>query len=212
MNKAKLLTLKHILNIILIIFILVYITFIFIPNIDIDFIVIFLLGVLFYFILEPLHELGHYCIAKYYVKKKNANVQLCLSRNKTNCSNWNVFSIKEYIIILLFGSIFKIIFCTIGILSFWICKNYLLMNALLFTIFIEVIGNYQPSLLKCDMKSIFYALENHKIPDNEDTNMNTIKRDFFIRKIYPWLLIPASFAICKLEMPLLHLVEYIFNF
>lgn len=161
--------------------------------------IIFVLNVLFYFILEPLHELGHYCVAKYFIKKKNANVQLCLSRNKTNCSNWNVFSIREYIIILLFGSTFKIIFCIIGILLFGLYKNYLFVKAFLFTIFMEVAANYQ-SIISSDMKSLFYTLENNKIPDNEDTNMSTIKTDFFIRKIYPWLLGPTFFIIHKITL------------
>ena len=86
------------------------------------------------------------------------------------------------------------------------------MKTLQFTIFVEVFFNYQSSLFECDMKSIFYAIENHKIPGDEDTNMSTIKADFFIRKLYPWLLIPTFFVICKLEMPILHLIELILNF
>ena len=86
---------------------------------NIEFLFYCLLGILFYVIVMSLHELGHYCVAKYFVKKKNTNVQLCLSVNKTNCSDWSIFSIKEYIIILLFGSVFKIIFCIIGIIAYY---------------------------------------------------------------------------------------------
>lgn len=211
MNKLKLHVIKHMLNVVLLSFAVIYTIYIYIPNIGIDIIFIMALGILFYVILMPLHELGHYSIAKYFVKKKNTNVQLCLSINKTNCSDWSIFSIKEYVLILLLGTIFKILFCTIGILLSCIFEIYLVVKAFLFTILIEVIGNYQPFFKTSDMKSVFYALENNKIPDTEDTNMSTIKTDFFIRKIYPWLLIPVSIIICKLAIPTLYFIKLILN-
>lgn len=137
-------------------------------------------------------------------------MQLCLSRKKTSCSDWNIFSVKEYIRILLFGTIFKVIFCTIGLIISLAYENYLIVNTFLFMIFMEVTWNYQPLFGPSDMKSVFYALENNKIPDTEDANMSTIKTDFFIRKIYPWLLIPVSIIVCKLAIPTLYFIKSLF--
>lgn len=135
-----------------------------------------------YYILQPLHELGHYYVARYYAKNKNCEINFCLNRNVTNCSNWGKFNFKEYILIILSGSISKIIFCILAGYTMYCLMQYLSVQICMFTIIFEIIANCTSFDGKSDLNKIFAAYELKKIPDNEDSDFSKKKTDFFIKK------------------------------
>lgn len=150
-----------------------------------------------YYILQPLHELGHYYVAKRFAKNKNYEINFCLSRNTTNCSNWKIFNIKEYILIILSGSILKITFCVLTAYTMYCLTEYLIVQICIFTIILEITANCTFFNEKSDFNKINTALKLKKIPDNEDSDFSKKGTDIFIKKIYPFLLIPFCYIFFK---------------
>ena len=143
-----------------------------------------------YYILQPLHELGHYYAGKYYAKNNDCMINFCLSRNTTNCSDWTVFDISEYIPVLLSGSILKIIFCILAGYIMHLFKEHFISQICIFTIAFEIIANCTTFNKKSDFNRICSALKLKEAPNDEDSDFSKKKTDFFIKKIYPFLLIP----------------------
>lgn len=144
----------------------------------------------FYLLLEPLHELGHYSIAKYFTKKHNLSVEFTLRRNETLCSDWKAFTPKTCKIILLSGSLFKIGYCFILITIFLIKTNLNSIIIFLNVILWEIISNSLPIIKSSDGYKIFHLEDfyNELFSKEKDTT-------FFITKIYPILLIILSIII-----------------
>lgn len=161
----------------------------------------FILGIMassiLYYILQLLHELGHYYVAKCFAKNRNYEITFCLNRNTINCSNWKIFDIKEYILIMLSGSILKISFCILTGCIMYCFAGYLPVQICIFTITFEFIANCTFFNGKSDFNKIYTALKLKKIPDNEDSDFSQKRIDFFIKRIYPFLLIPFCYTFFK---------------
>lgn len=123
----------------------------------------FILGItassVLYYILQPLHESGHYHVAKCFAKNRNYEITFCLSRNTTNCSNWKIFDIKEYILIMLSGSISKISFCILTGCIMYCFAGYLPVQICIFTITFEFIANCTSFNGKSDFNKIYTTLK-----------------------------------------------------
>lgn len=160
------------------------------PSNPIPFIYGIFSSAILYYILQPLHELGHYYTATHYAKINNYKVEFCLHRNTTNCSDWTVFDIKEYIHILLSGSMLKIIFCILTGYIMHLFNEHFISQICIFTIAFEVIANCTTFNKKSDFNRICSALKLKEAPNDEDSDFSNKKTDFFIKRIYPFLLIP----------------------
>lgn len=132
-----------------------------------------------YILLEPLHELGHYHKAVEIAVSKNYNVNFCLNRNYTSCSDWSVFTEAEQIEILKAGSSSKIAFCAICIFFALITYNLFLLLAFLYVILFEYYQNCTCIFHQND----FYYMHHLDEFIQEPKYMDAIKQDFFIRKI-----------------------------
>lgn len=98
--------------------------------------IVFLLALLI--LCTPIHELGHFCLAYYYAKKKGYDVRLNVSYRSTDCSDWTVYSEKELIAILESGVRATLMFCMHFAILATFCSNSLLSLAFSLYAIIEV--------------------------------------------------------------------------
>lgn len=165
--------------------------FILYPNINItpfshsQLLSIVIITVVCYILLEPFHELGHYYKAAEIASSQNYDVHFCLKWNYTSCSDWSKFKAAEQIEILKAGSFNKIAFCGICILFALITYNFFLLLSFIYVILFEYYQNCTTLFCKNDHYYIQHLDEFTKEPKY----MNAFKQDFFIRQIYPYLLV-----------------------
>ena len=137
-----------------------------------------------YLLLEPLHELGHYYKANRIAILKNYNVDFCLKRNYTSCSDWSVFQENELVEILKNGAFSKIIFCCVCIFFALITYNFFLLLSFLYVILFEYYQNCTCLFPKND----YYYIHHLNEFVQEPKYMDATRQDFIIWKIYPYLL------------------------
>lgn len=137
-----------------------------------------------YLLLEPFHELGHYHKATKIASSQNYDVNFCLKWNYTSCSDWSIFKEAEQIDILKAGSFNKIAFCGICIFFALITCNFFLLLSFLYVILFEYYQNCTCLFPKND----YYYIHHLDEFVQEPKYMDAIRQDFFIRKIYPYLL------------------------
>lgn len=155
-----------------------------------------ILAYLMYTVLMPLHELGHYYIAKLYKK----DVSFYLYWSHTYCSNWDVFVEEQAIFILAGGVIFKGIYCLISAILCFILKQNILLFTFINTFFFELIFNMSslPNIFKINKKdkieNDFYQMQHREsfINDKKENDDYSDCRNNFICKIYPLLLLIGS--------------------
>lgn len=147
-------------------------------------IVALIIASLFYKLLIPWHEIGHYLLAVFLKKRHQLEISIWMDRSHTFCSNWKVYKSRDARIILCAGMLFKIIYCTIMIVIFW--KMNIKFGIMIFSyvIWIEIVLNGIPILEESDgYKTIhvdaFYNEESEKIKEGED---------LFIKWVYPLFL------------------------
>ena len=68
----------------------------------------------------------------------------------------------------------------------------------MFTFSFEIIANCTTFNKRSDYSRIYEAYETNKIPDDEDCDFSKQKTDFFIKKIYPFILIPFCYIVLNI--------------
>lgn len=106
--------------------------------------ILFLLGAILYQGLSPLHELGHFLVGNYYIKKNNYPMRLVLRPTKTLANDWHYFSEKERVLFLLAGCISKILYCIFWSLIFMSTYHYDFSSIFTITTGLEIILNFIP--------------------------------------------------------------------
>lgn len=161
----------------------------------------------FYLLLSPLHEYGHYYTAKYLyrIKKTDENkhnkpdeylpkneeteITLWIGFSNTSCSCWKkAFTPSECILILISGSMTKIVYITILFAITLITKNYDMSLILGYALILEYISNctsLTPSSDYCKIINLdkFY---------NEKIIIHSKIIEFLIKYIYFLILIIFS--------------------
>lgn len=146
--------------------------------------VAFISALLFYKILIPLHEISHYLVALYFKKKHHLDVDIWMDKKNTFCSEWNCYGNKEAKLILCAGMLFKFIYCIGIILIFAIMNIKSGMITFIYVIWFEIVLNAFPILEESDGYKLVHieAFYNEKIKEPDE------KEEFFVKRVYPWLL------------------------
>lgn len=167
-----------------------------------NFIVIFAL--FFYLLLTPLHENGHYCIAKYYVKKHNLRTKIYILRSKTVSADWELFSKNEVIHILKAGVHFKFTYCIVMSIFSILLKDYYYLLIFILVIFFEYTFNCTP-IPNSDYKSIknlnlFYDDKYYVFKHQKSLYLFYYPRTILWSIIYPLFLILFSILFFKYDI------------
>ena len=128
-------------------------------------IVAFVSAHLFYKLLMPLHETGHYLTALFLKKKHCLDVDIWMDRKHTFCSKWRCYGNKEARLVLGAGMLFKFIYCIGIILIFEKINIKSGMITFIYVIWFEVVLNAFPILEESDGYKLFHidAFYNEKI-------------------------------------------------
>ena len=157
-------------------------------------IVAFISAYLFYKFLMPLHETGHYLAALYFKKKHNLDVDIWMDKNHTLCSKWRCYGNKEARLILCAGMLFKFIYC-IGIIFIFAEMNIKSgMITFIYVIWFELVLNAFPILNEADG----YKIKNIDAFYDEEKKEHNVKKELFVRRIYPWILGGMYFVVIVL--------------
>ena len=150
----------------------------------------FIFAHLFYKLLMPLHEAGHYLAALFFKKKHHLDVDIWMDKKHTFCSKWREYSNKEARLILCAGMLFKFIYC-IGIILIFEKMNIKSgMITFIYVIWFEVVLNAFPILEESDG----YKLIHIDVFYSEEIKEYSIKDELFVKRIYPWILAGLTIA------------------
>ena len=150
----------------------------------------FISALLFYKILIPLHEIGHYQAALYFKKKHHLDVDIWMDKKNTFCSEWSCYGNKEEKLILCAGMLFKFAYCIGIILIFAIMNIKSGMITFIYAIWFEIVLNALPTLEEPDGYKFIHidAFYNEKIKEPDE------KEESFVKRVYPWLLAVVTFV------------------
>lgn len=145
---------------------------------------------LFYKLLMPLHETGHYQAALFFKKRHHLDVDIWMDKKHTFCSEWRCYGSKEAKLILCAGMLFKFVYC-IGIIVSFVKMNIKSgMITFIYVIWFEVVLNAFPILEEADG----YKLIHIDVFYNEEIKEPNKKEELFVKRKYPWLLIGMTIA------------------
>lgn len=144
-----------------------------------------------YFILMPVHELGHYCVAAKYAKGKSDSIKFCLRWKEISCDKWKDYSEEECRDILISGTVLKILACIIIAVIFF-ASGLLLWPVPLYTAVFEYVGN-MCTILPQNKENDIIKFRNIPLFHDEKINMHRTHMDTFIRK---WYIICLIILVC----------------
>lgn len=159
---------------------------------------------LYYKLLMPLHETGHYLTAAFIKKKQHLDADIWMDKKCTSCSKWREYSSKEARLILCAGMLFKFVYC-IGIILIFIKMNMKYgMITFVYVMWFEVVLNAFPILQESDGYKVMHI----DVFYNEEIKEHNIKEERFVKWIYPWILLVGTIISIKLfsvidEVPML---------